>query len=383
MMNALLLSAMLAMPMQAQTDTTFMVGNAEKVNVETLGGSITVRVWDEERVRVQAEHSNRTYVEIKTGRRVIEIESEARRGPANVVDFVLTVPRRMALDLEANYGDIVIEGADGAVKAETVQGDVTVIGGRGTIEVEATVGQILVDGADGTIDIESSAADIRVINSRGEIFAETAGGSIVLEDVEPSAVDIGSTGGRVHFEGSMDTDGTYFFGAHGGSITIVVREDARASFNVATVHGSIVSNLSGQAQTMRGGERHQFEVGGGGAIVEAETYGGRIRILRSGSEGTEAPVRRRDPARDLAYLSLAPEVVAEWMGTRALEAEVALAVAMEAARAIAPLVPDPAPTMAPAPLVAPVPAAAPEAPSVPPVAAAPMRSWPPAATIRR
>ena len=72
-MNALLLSAMLAMPMQAQTDTTFMVGNAEKVNVETLGGSITVRVWDEERVRVQAEHSNRTYVEIKTGRRVIEV----------------------------------------------------------------------------------------------------------------------------------------------------------------------------------------------------------------------------------------------------------------------------------------------------------------------
>ena len=99
-MNAMLLGAMLVMaPMQAQTDTTVAVGNAEKVNVETLGGSITVRVWDEDRVRVQAEHSNRTYVEIETGSREIHIESEARRGPANVVDFVVTVPRWMGLEL--------------------------------------------------------------------------------------------------------------------------------------------------------------------------------------------------------------------------------------------------------------------------------------------
>ncbi|MEM7415816.1 MAG: hypothetical protein AAF389_10000 [Gemmatimonadota bacterium] len=309
-MNAMLLGAMLVMaPMQAQTDTTVAVGNAEKVHVETLGGSITVRVWDEDRVRVEAEHSNRTYVEIETGSREIHIESEARRGPANVVDFVVTVPRWMGLELDANYGDIVIEGSDGEVQAETVQGDVTIVGGRGTIEVDATMGTILVDGADGIIDIESSAADIRVVRSSGEIYAETAGGSIILEDVRPRAVDVGSTGGRVHYDGSLDPGGTYFFGAHGGSITLVVGEEARASFNVATVHGSITSNLAGRAESLRGGERHQFDVGGGGAIVEAETYGGRIRILRRGSEGSEAPTPRRTP-RDVAWAPIAHVPVA-------------------------------------------------------------------------
>lgn len=300
-MNVLMMAAMLAMPMQAQTDTTVMVGNAEKVHVETLGGSITVRMWDEDRVRIQAEHSNRTYVDIETGSREIHIESEARRGPANVVDFVLTVPRTMALELEANYGDITIEGSDGEVVAETIQGDVTIIGGRGTIEVEATVGQIIVEGADGTIDLESSGADIRVSDSRGEIYAETAGGSIILENVRPTAVDIGSTGGRVHYDGALDPGGTYFFGAHGGSITIVVGEEDRASFNVATVHGSITSNLTGRAESFRGGERHMFDVGGGGAIVEAETYGGRIRILRRGSEGAEAPSPVRREVREAAW----------------------------------------------------------------------------------
>lgn len=282
----------MALSMVQQTDTTFAVDGAEYVDVETLGGSITVEVWDEDRIRVQAEHSARTYVEIDRHRNGISIESEARRGPANLVDFVLTVPRRLTLRLEANYGDIVIDGSDGEVNAETVQGDVTVRGGRGQIEIESTVGSIFVEGADGTIEIESSAADIRIEDSSGEIYAETAGGSIVLENVDPRVVDVGSTGGRVYYSGSFRRGGTYFFGAHGGSITIVVPEGASASFNVATVHGSITSTLDGEPRAFRGGERHQFEVGEGGALVEAETYGGRIRLLRPGTEGAEAPARR-------------------------------------------------------------------------------------------
>ena len=59
------------------------------VSVETAGGSIEVSVWDEERIRVVAEHSTRTYLEIDRRRdgREIDIEPEARRGPANIVDF--------------------------------------------------------------------------------------------------------------------------------------------------------------------------------------------------------------------------------------------------------------------------------------------------------
>lgn len=305
-MNGLIFGALLALGMPQQTDTTFAVDGAQFLDVETLGGSIQVSVWDEDRIRVQAEHSTRTYVEIERGRNGISVESEAERGPANLVDFRITVPRRLELRLEAQYGDIIIDGADGAVDAETLQGDVTIRGGRGTIEVSSTMGNILVDGADGRIEIESSAADIHVVNSSGEILAETAGGTIVLENVDPTAVDVGSTGGRVYYAGTFRQGGTYFFGAHGGSITIVVPEGTSADFNVATVHGSITSNLSGQAQSLKGGERHQFTLGEGGALVEAETYGGRIRLVRAGTEGSEAPerrVREREARDELAFIA--------------------------------------------------------------------------------
>lgn len=296
-MNGLVMGAMMALTMFQQTDTIIDVGTAERLDVETLGGSILVDVWDEERIRVQAEHSTRTFIEIDRRESEIRVESEARRGPANIVDFRITVPRRFALELEAQYGDIVIEGSDGTVEAETLQGDVTILGGRGTVEVSATIGSIRVEGADGRIEIESSAADIHVLDSSGEIYAETAGGTIVLENVSPRVVDVGSTGGRVHYDGTFEPGGTYFFGAHGGSITIVVPENASASFNVATVHGSITSNLRGETEGMRGGERHEFDIGGGGALVEAETYGGRIRLLRAGSDGTAAPTPRRNRIR--------------------------------------------------------------------------------------
>lgn len=168
------------------------------------------------------------------------------------------------------------------------------------------MGTILIDGAEGQIDIESSMADIRVVNSSGEIYAETAAGTIVLENVTPTAVDVGSTGGRVYYSGTFEPNGTYFFGAHGGSITIVVPDDASAVFNLATVHGSISSNLSGEVESFRGGRRHEFEIGGGSALIEAETYGGRIRILRRGSEGSSAPTQRRRGVRqrdDMAHLT--------------------------------------------------------------------------------
>ena len=261
-MNGMIVGALMALSMVQQTDTTFALEGAESLSVETLGGSISIGVWDEDRIRVKAEHSTRTYIEIDRRRRGIRIESEARRGPANLVDFEITVPRRLALRLEAQYGDITIDGSDGAIEAETLQGDVTIHGGRGNVQVQSTMGTILVDGADGRIEIESSAADIHVVNSSGEIYAETAGGTIVLENIDASSVDVGSTGGRVHYAGSFQPGGTYFFGAHGGSITIVVPEGARASFNLATIHGSITSNLNGQAESLRGGQRHTITVGG-------------------------------------------------------------------------------------------------------------------------
>lgn len=295
-MNGLMIGALVALGAMQQTDTTFALDGAERLEVEALGGSIRVDTWDREEIRVRADHSTRTFVVVERRRGTVQVESEARRGPANIVDFHITVPRALALALEGQYGDVIVEGSDGAVEVETLRGEVTIRGGRGDVRVANTVGNVLVEGASGRIDVESTAGDVRIVSSSGEILAESTGGAVVLENVSASSVDVGSVGGRVHYAGTFQAGGTYFFGAHGGSITIVVPEGTSATLRLASLHGSITSNLGGEVQSYRSGERHQIDVGGGGALVEAETYGGRIRIVRAGTEGSEPPPAGRGAA---------------------------------------------------------------------------------------
>ena len=116
------------------------------------------------------------------------------------------------------------------------------------------------------------------------------GGNITLDDVSATVVEAGTVGGRVSFSGSIVDGGEYFFGSHGGTITITVPEGTDAEVSFATIHGSISSNFSGVPDFERG-QRSTFTIGSGGATIEAETFGGRIVLRRGGSESRQDLVR--------------------------------------------------------------------------------------------
>lgn len=292
-MNGLVTGALVALSMFQQTDSVFPAGDATLLNVEAEGGSITVTGWDRNEVRIQAEHSSRTYVEIgrsRDGRRIV-VEPDSRRGPPGVTDFVIHVPRTLSLELEGMSADIRVEGITGDVEAEVTRGDITIRGG-GAVSVASTTGRILVDGAKGGVEAETAADEIRLVNVAGDISAESAGGDIIIVNSTSGSVDVGTVGGRVHYDGAFRPNGTYFMGTHGGNVTLVVPQGAAASFHVATVYGTVVNALEGGPQRLESGARHTVEVGGGGALVEAETFGGRISMVRKGAPGSEPPAAK-------------------------------------------------------------------------------------------
>ena len=151
--------------------------------------------------------------------------------------------------------------------------------------VSATTGEVLVEGAEGEIEVETAAGDIRFVNVGGNVVAESAGGDIFFEGSRATSVDAGSTGGRLEYQGAFDPSGRYFFGSHGGSVLLVVPEGTSATFNLATIHGQITTNINGTTQRMERGQRNSITLGNGGAVVEAETFGGRIAVMRQGTEG--------------------------------------------------------------------------------------------------
>jgi hypothetical protein len=275
----------MALSVVQQTDTTFAVDGATLLDYESLAGSVVVNVWNRNEVRVQAEHSRGMHLDIRHRGGRISVEPESERGPAGRADVEITVPAGMDVKIESFMGEITVNGVQGNVEAETLEGDVTVRGGQGAIKVASMSGRILVEDAHGEIDVESAAREVRIVNSSGRIVGETMGGAIVFENVNASSVDVGSVGGFIWYDGTFQPGGTYFFGTHGGFVTLVIPEGASAQFDLSTFHGQIEDNLDGENRIATSRDGYTLQVGAGEAIVEAETFGGRISVLRKGTEG--------------------------------------------------------------------------------------------------
>jgi hypothetical protein len=285
-MTAAMIGALMALSLVQQTDTVIALDGATRLEIDNPGGSISVTTWDRPEIRIQADHSRRSVIEIRRRRSgTISLEAESARGGfASIVDYDLTVPASLNLSFEGWSTDVTIEGSTAEVDVETFEGDITIVGGSGSVTAETTSGEIHIDRANGIIDASSVAEDIRVSNSSGEIYVETVGGSVILEGISATVVEAGSVGGRVSFEGTVVDGGDYFFGSHGGTVTITIPDASNASVSLASIHGNISSDFPG-SPNMERGARNTFTIGSGGANIEAETFGGRIVLRRQSRDG--------------------------------------------------------------------------------------------------
>ena len=285
-MSSAMIGVLMALSLVQQTDTVIALENATRLDIETSGGRISVTTWDRPEIRIQADHSSRLVIDVRRRRSgVISIEAESARGGfgSMFVDFELTVPASLDLSFEGWSTEVTIEGSNGEIDVETFQGDITILGGGGSVTAETVSGEIRIDGAGGVIEANSVAEDIRISNSSGEVYVETVGGSIIMEGMSATVVEAGSVGGRVSFDGIIVDGGEYFFGSHGGTVTITIPEASNASVSVASIQGNISSDFPGTPDLERGA-RNRFTIGNGGANIEIETFGGRI-VLRRRSGG--------------------------------------------------------------------------------------------------
>src|SRR5262245_22358949 len=108
------------------TDTTFAVRSGTRLELNNFAGSITVQTWTKNAVRVSAEHSSRVTIEIDDSGPTLGFKAVHWRGIPTTVDYEITVPRWMGLELQGVNTDITVENSEGEVSAQTVQGDVTV-----------------------------------------------------------------------------------------------------------------------------------------------------------------------------------------------------------------------------------------------------------------
>ena len=282
-MSVTLLVGMLAASMaQQQTDTTFEVRSGSRIEVETFGGSITVRTWNRNAVRVQAQHGRRDEIDIDARGSSVRIEAEGYMGVAKDVRFTLMVPRSSHIEASGVQTDIDIEGVTGDVDAETVQGGIRVVGG-GRLKLESVEGEVVIDGARGRVQASTVNRGIRVTDVECDLDLETVNGPIIVQKLHASNVDASTVNGRIVYDGTIRDGGDYALTTHNGAIWVVVPNGTNASVSVSTFNGELDTTFDLPRMEIPSQRRtYNFVLGNGKARLDLETFGGDINLRRPG-----------------------------------------------------------------------------------------------------
>jgi DUF4097 and DUF4098 domain-containing protein YvlB len=275
------LATFTALAFAQQTDTQIAVRQGIRLEVNNYGGGIVVKAWNQNAVRVHAEHSSRDYVDVNLEPSVLSVKAASRRGPPGVVDYTINVPAWMALNLAGMSTDIEVDGTQGTVTAETVNGEIKCRGGAGYISLKSVEGAVALQDAKGRVEINTVNEGITLTGVSGDITAETVSGDIELEGIESSNVDVNTVSGSVLYEGSIRDAGHYRFSTHNGDVTLAIPEKANATVSVATFNGDFDSSFP---VSVTGTTKHRFgfTIGTGSARLELETFNGDIKLRRPG-----------------------------------------------------------------------------------------------------
>jgi DUF4097 and DUF4098 domain-containing protein YvlB len=267
---------------QQQTDTTIAVAAGTRLQVSNYAGTIQVTSWDRNAVRIRAMHGSRDRVDIEARGAVVTVEASRRHGEPAMVDYDITVPRAMPVDLQGTETDITVAGVGGDLRAQSVEGGIVVRDAGGAVTLSTVEGEVELTGGRGTVRIDAVEGAIRIAGTRGDVVAETVEGDVTLEDVDGADMDVSSVEGAIYYRGVIRDGGRYRFTSHEGDVTLGVPAAVNATVSVATFDGSFEADPAFRVQIteMRPGRRFSFVLGTGSARVELESFEGAIRLER-------------------------------------------------------------------------------------------------------
>jgi len=274
-----------SMTLSVHLDTTVVVKPGTRLDIDNFGGSIAITSWSKNAVKLEADYSSRSVVEVENVEGALTVRTSGRMGPPRATDYAITVPKWMAVKLSGVYTDMTVEGTENDVRATTVKGDVEVKGGKGYIALSSVQGSVKATGARGHIELHSVNEAIEATDLDGDLTAETVNGDIVLEKVSSNDVDAATVNGDVCFGGPIGAGGHYRFATHNGDLQVVLPDSPNATISVATFSGDFESSFPVKLTETKRGKRFNFTLGTGKAELELESFEGTVRLVRNSEKG--------------------------------------------------------------------------------------------------
>lgn len=251
---------------------------ATPLNVRTQNGSVEVeaapqdakvvvtaivRAKNEDRLagtRVIAERDNTGVV------RVSVAWPDDKRLSNEGVSFEITTPDAKGVDIDTSNGSVRVAGLSGAANLESSNGRITVARHSGDVVAKTSNGRVDAERISGALNARSSNGSISARDIGGAVEADTSNGGVDvrLADSSPGPVRIDTSNGSVDVECGKGFTGS----------VVMSTSNASARFR------------DGAGHTVRGKDRLEASVGGGGPRSKISTSNGGIEVRVSNAAET-------------------------------------------------------------------------------------------------
>jgi DUF4097 and DUF4098 domain-containing protein YvlB len=276
-------------PDRERIDTAFAFDKSGSVTLTATSGEIIVSGGSDARIHVVAtSESGNLSLDASPNRVILQNRAGESR-------FEITVPYGVQVIARSQSGDMRIRDTRGTVEAHASSGDLEVEGVNGHLDVNTLSGSITARDVAGDADIATTSGDVKIFNLLGNADVSTVSGDVELRGVTGKTVRAKTTSGDVRFDGLIDAAGRYDFTAHSGDVEMHVQRDASAQLTISTWNGGINSDFPitlrpGDHAIGSGmGKQYNFQIGGGGARIIAETFSGDVTIAANGHGATPRP----------------------------------------------------------------------------------------------
>lgn len=221
----------------------------EELIIEGFNGIITVDVWEEPRVEVEAmwtaKVDNYTFSPaVKEDEEILSIVASRSDRDLSGANFMVSVPRGINLVLKTSNGRVSVSGHELA--------DLSISSSNGAAMVESPgTGRLTIHTSNGMARISEWCGDISCTTSNGAITA------IIC----------------------LVTEGEYSFTTSNGGISVLTNPESKFDLRAHTSNGGLSSPLQGNWSSTPVGTSYTGRYNGGGASLTVRTSNGSIQIL--------------------------------------------------------------------------------------------------------
>ena len=257
-----------------------------EVDIANTAGQVTVTGWDHEQVKVSGE--------LGAGAERLLFEADGRRTEIKVIlprgsssrgssDLEVMVPKGSRVSINGVSAEIMIREVEGALRLQTVSGEIDVEVYGEDVEAKTVSGQITIRGQEvpALLVLNTVSGDADISRIRGELVANSVTGDLDISSAELARARIRTTNGDIDLSTGLAEDGRVDMEAINGDLRLDIINDVNAEFDIETFNGSINNDFGPDAEAVSRytpGKSLRFTEGDGSSRVRIKTLNGTISL---------------------------------------------------------------------------------------------------------